>query len=102
VIQDNLSAHWTPDVRGWAKENRVTLVASATQASWMNPVESHAGDLQKLILAGSNYGSWTEARREVARAISYRNRERVLRKKRFRDTQIRKWRIHRRPIWKRH
>ena len=29
LIQDNLSAHWTPDVRGWAKDNRVTLVASA-------------------------------------------------------------------------
>ncbi len=102
LIQDNLSAHWTEDVRGWAKDNRVTLVASATQASWMNPVESHAGDLQKLVLAGSNYGSWTEVRREVARAISFRNQERGLRGKRFRDTQMRKWKIHRRPIWKRH
>lgn len=102
VIQDNLSAHWTPDVRGWAKENRVTLVPSATQASWMNPVESHAGDVQKLLLAGSNFGSWTEVRREVARVIGYRNRERELRGKRFRDTQMRKWRVHRRPIWKRH
>ena len=102
LIQDNLSAHWTPDVRGWAKDNRVTLVASATQASWMNPVESHAGDVQKLVLAGSNFVSWTEVRREVARAIAFRNRERGLRKKRFRDTQMRKWKVHRRPIWKRH
>ena len=68
----------------------------------MNPVESHAGDLQKLVLAGSNYSSWTEVRREVARAIAYRNRERGLRKKRFGDTQMRKWKVHRRPIWKRH
>jgi transposase len=37
IIQDGLSAHWTPAVRGWARENGVTLVASATQASWMNP-----------------------------------------------------------------
>jgi hypothetical protein len=68
----------------------------------MNPVESHAGDLQKLVPAGSNFGSWTEVRREVAQAIIYRNNERSSRGKRFRDTQMRKWRIHRRPIWKRH
>jgi hypothetical protein len=43
-------------VRGWANENRVTLVPSAAQASGLNPVESHAGDLQDLLLAGSNFG----------------------------------------------
>jgi transposase len=102
LIQDNLSAHWTPDVRAWAREARVTLVPSATQASWMNPVESHAGDLQKLVLDGSNFSSWAEVRQEFRRSMAYRNRERALRKKRFRDTQLRKWRIHRRPIWKRH
>lgn len=102
VIQDNLSAHWTPRIRAWAREARVTLVPSATQASWMNPVESHAGDLQKLALDGSTFTSWPEAKREFRRAIAYRNRERKLRKKRFRDTQMRKWKIHRRPVWKRH
>jgi transposase len=102
LIQDNLSAHWTPEIRAWAREHRVTLVASATQASWMNPVESHAGDLQKLVMDGSNFSSWAEIRREFGRAIAYRNRERVLRKKRFRDTQMRRWVAHRRPIWKRH
>ena len=102
LIQDNVSAHWTPEVRGSAKENRVTLVASATQPSSVYPVESHAGDLQKLVLAGSNSSFWSEVRREVARAITYRNRERGLRKKRFGVTQLRKRKIHRRPIWKRH
>jgi len=102
VIQDNLSAHWTPKIRAWAREARVTLVASATQASWMNPVESHAGDLQKLALDGSTFASWPEVKRTFRQAIAYRNRERKLRKKRFRDTQMRKWKIHRRPVWKRH
>ena len=60
IIQDNLSAHWTPAVRAWARQNHVTLVASATQASWMNPVESHAGDLQKMVLDGSDFGrTWS-------------------------------------------
>ena len=46
IIQDGLSAHWTPEVRQWAKENRVTLVPTATNASWMNPVECQALHLQ--------------------------------------------------------
>ncbi len=99
IIQDNLSAHWTPAIRQWARANRVTLVASATQASWMNPVECHAGDLQSLVMDGSDFQSWEEIRREFRRAIAYRNRERQLRKARSVE---RKWVIHRRPIWKRH
>ncbi len=99
LIQDNLSAHWTPEIRQWARANRVTLVASATQASWMNPVESNAGDIQKLVLDGSDFHSWTEVRRGFARAITYRNRERLERRTR---ALARKWAIHRRPIWKRH
>ncbi len=33
IIQDNLSAHTTHDVRAWARSNRVTLVPTATNAS---------------------------------------------------------------------
>ena len=101
IIQDNLSAHWTPAIRRWARKSNTTLVASATQASWMNPVESHAGDLQKMVMDGSDFGSWAEVRREFAKAMTYRNWEREWRLKRFGDTQ-RRWRSHRRPVWKRH
>ena len=45
VIQDNFSAHWTPEVGAWARENSVSLVPTATNASWMNPVEYNAGDI---------------------------------------------------------
>lgn len=101
VIQDNLSAHTTPDVRAWARAHKVTLVPSATNASWMNPVESHAGDVQKLALEGMDYRTWPEVESAFRRAITYRNRERKGRGKVFRDTQ-RRWRSHRRPVWKRH
>lgn len=65
----------------------------------MNPVGCHAGDLQSLVMAGSNFQSWAEVRREFRRAIAYRNRER-----RFRKTRVagRKRVTHRRPVWKRH
>ena len=67
----------------------------------MNPVEDNAGDIQGLALAGTDYRSWTEVESAFRRAITYRNRERKARRKEFRDTQ-RKWRSHRRPVWKRH
>ncbi|MFN2638250.1 MAG: IS630 family transposase [Gemmatimonadaceae bacterium] len=98
VIQDGLSAHWTPDVRAWARANRVTLVPTATNASWMNPVECHAGDIQKLALDGSDHANWDIVNQAFQRAVTYRNEERKLRGKTFQDTR----RKHRRPLWTRH
>lgn len=43
----------------------------------MNPVEIRAGDLQTLLLAGPNFESWSEVRREVTQSITDWNNERV-------------------------
>lgn len=101
IIQDNLSTHTTPDVRARARSNRVTLVPTATNVSWMNPVEDNARDIQYLALAGNYYRSWMEVESAFRRVITYRNRERKAQRKEFRDAQ-RKRRSHRRPVWKRH
>lgn len=98
IIQDGLSAHWTPEVKAWARANNVTLVPTATNASWMNPVECHAGDIQKLALDGSDHPNWAAVEVAFQRAVEYRNAERQLRGKQFRDTR----RKHRRPLWTRH
>jgi len=101
IIQDNLSAHWTPDIRNWAKENKVSFVPTPTGASWLNPVECHAGDIQKLALDGSNYQNWFEVDISFQNAVGYRNVVRKEKGKRFRDTQDRR-RKGRKPLWKRH
>jgi transposase len=101
IIQDNLSAHWTPDIRNWAKENKVSLVPTPTNASWLNPVECHAGDIQKLALDGSNYQNWDEVDIAFKMASGYRNSVRRKKGKTFRDTQDRR-RKGRKPLWKRH
>lgn len=104
LIQDGLSAHWTGDIQRWARKNKVTLVPTATNASWMNPVECHTGDVQKLALNGTDYKSWDDVDRAFLDAVSYRNSERKERGKKFRDTQFAKdgRHKHRRPLWKRH
>ena len=107
VIQDGLSAHWTEGVRRWARESRVTLVPTATNASWMNPVECHTGDIESLALGGTDHRSWDDVDRAFQGAITYRNSERGERGKTFRDTQKKRRRSdgrtkHRRPLWMRH
>lgn len=105
LIQDGLSAHWTDQIREWARRSRVTLVPTATNASWMNPVECHTGDIERLALAGTDYRSWDGVDKAFQDAVCYRNSEREARHKTFRDTQRRRRggrRKHRQPLWKRH
>jgi transposase len=100
LIWDGASNHWTPEIRTWAKANNVRLVSTPTHASHLNPVECHAGDLQKLALAGEEFTTPREVGRALDRAVTYRNHERKRRGKRFRDT-VRKDRRRRAkcPIW---
>ncbi len=56
MIQDNLSAHWTPEVRRWARRNQVTLAPMATNASRMNPIECRCTEVESLAFAGSDCG----------------------------------------------
>lgn len=91
VIQDNLSAHTTPDVESWARENSVFLVPTPTNASWLNPIECRFTEVQSLALDGSNHPSWGEAGRALRRGAAYRNTHRVRGVSKVT-----------RPLWKRH
>lgn len=101
-IQDGLSTHTTPDVRAYAATHNIVLVPTATQASWMNPVECHAGDIQNLALAGADPQDPLEVAWAMDSAVAYRNEERRARGKTFRDTVRKdKRRRPKKPIWKR-
>jgi transposase len=102
LIQDNASTHWTPAVRAWASSNRMILIPSPTRASWLNPVECHAGDLQRLALPGETFTSVEQVGAALDACVNYRNTERIARGKRFRDT-VRKDRRRKPkvPVWKR-
>jgi len=91
VIQDNLSAQWTPDIRRWARANRVTLVPTATNASWMNPVECHLTDIRKLALRNSDWRSWGEVDGALQGAVQYKTSHR--------GVLPRKVTV---PLWRRH
>lgn len=54
-VQDNLSSHWTPEVRAWAERLEITLVPTPTYASWLNRIECHFGAMVEAVFAGSDY-----------------------------------------------
>ncbi len=100
LIWDGASNHWTGAIRHWVRANRVRLFPTPTHASHLNPVECHAGDLQKLALAGETYTTPEAVGQALDSAVRYRNEERQARGKRFRDT-VRQDHRHRakRPMW---
>ena len=62
------------------------LFPTPTHASHLNPVECHAGDLQKLALAGESYTTPEAVGRALDSAVRYRNDERQVGGKRLCDT----------------
>lgn len=95
IIQDNFAAHWTDDIKKWARNNKMSLVPTPTNASWLNPIECEFTPLQDMVFSGSNYQSWDEVDCAIKGAMKYRN------KYREKNTQRRKRKI-RKPLWLRH
>jgi transposase len=74
-IQDNLSANWVPDIRGFAANNRIELVATPTYASYLNPVECHFTPISQFVVCNADYIDWDAFAHALARHITYRNAE---------------------------
>ena len=58
LIQDNLSAHTTPECRREARRLKITFVPIPTNASHLNPIETHFRGLQQKVLTASDYRDW--------------------------------------------
>ncbi len=98
LVMDNLSSHWTDDIRSWAKDNNVVLVATPTYASWLNPIESQFGVMVDFVFSGSNYKDHNEIEQtlraylkrrnsDARRNLAARQAEKAKRQKRRRDAR---------------
>jgi len=72
-IQDNLSANWIPDIRTYAANHRIELVATPTYASYLNPVECHFTPISQFVVANADYLDWDAFAFALARHVTYRN-----------------------------
>jgi transposase len=72
-IQDNLSANWTEDIRTFADQNNIELVATPTYASYLNPVECHFFPVQEFVVNNADYLDWDAFAWALARHVQHRN-----------------------------
>jgi transposase len=73
VVMDNLSAHWTPAIRAWAKANRVHLVPVPTYASYLNRIECHFWAYVEFVIRGSDYASHDQLAEATRTYLRHRN-----------------------------
>ena len=76
IVMDNLSAHWTPDIRRWAVQSNVGLLPTPTNASHLNRIECHFWAFVEFVVKGSDYADWTEFTKAAQSYIRRRNRDR--------------------------
>lgn len=73
LIEDNLSPHHNKTVKKWASKNRITLVFTPTNGSWLNHIECHYGPLKEFVISGSDYLNHKELAAEIRRHLRWRN-----------------------------
>lgn len=74
MILDNASAHTVPCVLRYARKHRIRFVPTPTNASWLNPIESHFTPLRKFAIDNSNPPDHEELARNIRRYIAWRNK----------------------------
>jgi transposase len=73
LVNDNLSLHWTPQIRAWAEAHNLELVATPTSASYLNRIECHFRPLREFVLNASDYASHAEVALAFRRYLHRRN-----------------------------
>jgi len=72
---DNLSAHWTAEIRRWAAESNVGLLPTPTNASHLNRIECHFWAYVEFVINGSDHPDWTSFSKATQAYIRRRNRD---------------------------
>lgn len=74
LVMDNLSTHWTADIRGWAADSNVELVPTPTYASFLNRIECHFWAIGEFVIKNADYPDWDTLAKAMADYIHLRNR----------------------------
>lgn len=73
VVLDNLSAHFTEEIRSWAKDNDVELVPIPTYASWLNLIEAEFRQITEFVISNSDYRSHDDIQLACSAYLRRRN-----------------------------
>jgi len=72
-IQDGLSSHWTPAIRGYADGNNIELVPTPTYASYLNRIEATFGVIDEFVCKNADYLDWDAFGHALADHVRHRN-----------------------------
>jgi transposase len=73
LVMDNLSTHWTEDIRSWADQSNVELVPTPTYASFLNRIECHFAAISEFVIKNADYPDWPRLQKAIADYIRLRN-----------------------------
>jgi transposase len=74
LVMDNLSTHWTKDIRDWGAVSNIELVPTPTYASFLNRIECHFGAIGEFVIKNADYPDWDTLAKAMADYIHLRNR----------------------------
>jgi transposase len=76
LIQDNLSAHTTPEALREADRLWIRFAPIPTNASHYNPIETHFRSIREIALTGTDYRDWRELGGAIQGAMRELNQRR--------------------------
>jgi len=77
-VLDNYGPHLKAEEKAWARENKVRFYYTATNASWMNRIESQFTELKEFGLNNSDYRTHETLQEAIELYIKWRNGERPI------------------------
>jgi transposase len=85
IVLDNYGPHVKAEVKAWARKNKVKFYLTATNASWMNRIESQFTELKEFALNNSDYRSHEVLQEAIELYIKWRNGERPISRQSWRE-----------------
>jgi transposase len=78
IVMDNYGPHIKAEVKEWASKHKIVFYLTATNASWMNRIESQFTELKEFALNNSDYRTHEELQQAIELFLQWRNGERPI------------------------
>ena len=76
IVLDNFSPHKKEEVVDYCDDNNITLVFTATNASWMNRIQCHFTPIKHFVINNSEYANHDEIAKALREYVRWRNKKR--------------------------
>jgi len=75
LILDNFSPHRKKEVFRFCRRNNTHMIWTATNASWLNPIECQFTHVKEFVIRGTNYQNHNELRIALNRYVKYHSKQ---------------------------